>query len=103
MDQRRSADPAGVAGCRGRVGPPHQTQPRIRSRYWRVASNHLLRPLMTGQSFPTTVLGLCAKFTLAGPLCTSLDRVSTGRYRSTCPLMISCSSGRLGPTPTRRP
>lgn len=55
--------------------------------------NHLLRPLMTGQSFPTTVLrdpdrdavipseseeGSRAEFTLAGPLCTSLDRLGTG-------------------------
>ncbi len=64
--------------------------------------NHLLRPLMTGQSFPTTVLrgpgpdaaaegegegegegeadeASLAEFTLAGPLCTSLDRLGTGR------------------------
>ncbi|WP_122262986.1 alanine racemase [Ornithinimicrobium cerasi] len=55
--------------------------------------NHLLRPLMTGQSFPTLavrpgvgVLGGGASCdrpdllptTLAGPLCTSLDRVGTG-------------------------
>ncbi|MGB3858941.1 MAG: alanine racemase [Ornithinimicrobium sp.] len=55
--------------------------------------NHLLRPLMTGQSFPTTVLRdpgqdavvlteseerSRAEFTLAGPLCTSLDRLGTG-------------------------
>lgn len=50
--------------------------------------NHLLRPLMTGQSFPVTAVrprdfengshGTVAKFTLAGPLCTSLDRVGTG-------------------------
>jgi len=49
--------------------------------------NHLLRPLMTGQSFP--VMGIRpgrepgveeeTEFTLAGPLCTSLDRVGIGR------------------------
>ncbi len=49
--------------------------------------NHLLRPLMTGQSFPTTVLRRAdtvsgaplVEVTLAGPLCTSLDRLGTGR------------------------
>ncbi|MGB3830222.1 MAG: alanine racemase [Ornithinimicrobium sp.] len=61
--------------------------------------NHLLRPLMTGQSFPTMALSdsdatlsdagalaagdgipddMTSPFTLAGPLCTSLDRVGTG-------------------------
>lgn len=48
--------------------------------------NHLLRPLLTGQSFPTLALRpgvgvLDAELTpttLAGPLCTSLDRVGTG-------------------------
>ncbi|MGB5952667.1 MAG: hypothetical protein WBG57_09175 [Ornithinimicrobium sp.] len=60
--------------------------------------NHLLRPLMTGQSFPTQVIRPRASdalhvpaehastestnevvdFTLAGPLCTSLDRLGTG-------------------------
>lgn len=48
--------------------------------------NHLLRPLLTGQSFPTLALrpgegvlrGRTARTTLAGPLCTSLDRVGTG-------------------------
>ncbi len=54
--------------------------------------NHLLRPLMTGQSFPTRALGerdadpgadrirgdQSVEFTLAGPLCTSLDRLGTG-------------------------
>lgn len=42
--------------------------------------NHLLRPLLTGQSFPVTALnrdGETKTFTLAGPLCTSLDRVGT--------------------------
>lgn len=48
--------------------------------------NHLLRPLLTGQSFPTLALrpgegvlgGAAVPSTLAGPLCTSLDRVGTG-------------------------
>jgi len=49
--------------------------------------NHLLRPLMTGQSFPVMAVRPDGpayrdteevEFTLAGPLCTSLDRVGTG-------------------------
>ncbi|AXH96434.1 type III PLP-dependent enzyme domain-containing protein [Ornithinimicrobium avium] len=56
--------------------------------------NHLLRPLMTGQPFPTLALrpgvgvigsagsgaagGALVRTTLAGPLCTSLDRLGTG-------------------------
>ena len=43
--------------------------------------NHLLRPLLTGQSFPTTAPGRSGEltaYTLAGPLCTSLDRLGTG-------------------------
>ncbi len=42
--------------------------------------NHLLRPLLTGQSFPVTAPGRDGQrttYTLAGPLCTSLDRVGT--------------------------
>jgi diaminopimelate decarboxylase len=40
--------------------------------------NHLLRPLLTGEAFPVKVVGKAgptARFTLAGPLCTSLDRL----------------------------
>ena len=40
--------------------------------------NHLLRPLLTGEPFPTCVLGArgpARPATLAGPLCTSLDRL----------------------------
>ncbi|MFN8011457.1 MAG: hypothetical protein U0P81_08625 [Holophagaceae bacterium] len=40
--------------------------------------NHLLRPLLTGEPFPVKVVGptgVAARFTLAGPLCTSLDRL----------------------------
>lgn len=48
--------------------------------------NHLLRPLLTGQSFPTLAVrpgvgvlsGETVPTTLAGPLCTSLDRVGSG-------------------------
>ena len=40
--------------------------------------NHLLRPLLTGQAFPVRAMGQegpCKPATLAGPLCTSLDRL----------------------------
>jgi diaminopimelate decarboxylase len=40
--------------------------------------NHLLRPLLTGQAFPVRALGKEGPLrpaTLAGPLCTSLDRL----------------------------
>ena len=40
--------------------------------------NHLLRPLLTGQPFPVKAVGKAegrVAFTLAGPLCTSLDRL----------------------------
>jgi diaminopimelate decarboxylase len=40
--------------------------------------NHLLRPLLTGEPFPVRAVhrsGPAARFTLAGPLCTSLDRL----------------------------
>ncbi len=40
--------------------------------------NHLLRPLLTGQAFPVRavkVSGECRPAILAGPLCTSLDRL----------------------------
>jgi len=40
--------------------------------------NHLLRPLLTGEPFPVKAVhrgGPTACFTLAGPLCTSLDRL----------------------------
>ncbi|MBN1243607.1 MAG: hypothetical protein JXA15_12970 [Spirochaetales bacterium] len=40
--------------------------------------NHLLRPLLTGQAFPARAPGLAGpalRQTLAGPLCTSLDRL----------------------------
>ncbi len=40
--------------------------------------NHLLRPLLTGEPFPVRAIGKAGSvqpFTLAGPLCTSLDRL----------------------------
>lgn len=40
--------------------------------------NHLLRPLLTGEPFPVKAVhrdGPTTRFTLAGPLCTSLDRL----------------------------
>ena len=40
--------------------------------------NHLLRPLLTGQAFPCMAIGAqgpLRRATLAGPLCTSLDRL----------------------------
>lgn len=40
--------------------------------------NHLLRPLLTGQAFPVKAVGKAGperSATLAGPLCTSLDRL----------------------------
>ncbi|MBI4914061.1 MAG: alanine racemase [Acidobacteria bacterium] len=42
--------------------------------------NHLLRPLLTGEAFPVRAVGLGGPgqaTTLAGPLCTSLDRLGT--------------------------
>ncbi len=44
--------------------------------------NHLLRPLLTGQSFPVAAPGRGGEhttYTLAGPLCTSLDRVGSAQ------------------------
>jgi diaminopimelate decarboxylase len=41
--------------------------------------NHLLRPLLTGEAFPVKAVGRSgrdsSRFVLAGPLCTSLDRL----------------------------
>jgi diaminopimelate decarboxylase len=44
--------------------------------------NHLLRPLLTGQDFPCMALGQRGAqhdYILAGPLCTSLDRIGHAR------------------------
>jgi diaminopimelate decarboxylase len=40
--------------------------------------NHLIRPLLTGEPFPVRAVGKTSsplRYTLAGPLCTSLDRL----------------------------
>jgi diaminopimelate decarboxylase len=44
--------------------------------------NHLIRPLLTGQAFPVKAVGKgdgSLPYTLAGPLCTSLDRLGEVR------------------------
>jgi diaminopimelate decarboxylase len=44
--------------------------------------NHLIRPLLTGQAFPVKAVGKGpgdGPYTLAGPLCTSLDRLGEVR------------------------
>jgi len=44
--------------------------------------NHLIRPLLTGQPFPVKAVGKgegAVPYTLAGPLCTSLDRLGEVR------------------------
>lgn len=44
--------------------------------------NHLLRPALTGQAFPSMAPGVSGEetaYTLAGPLCTSLDRLGEAR------------------------
>jgi len=44
--------------------------------------NHLIRPLLTGQPFPVKAVGKgvgAGPYTLAGPLCTSLDRLGEVR------------------------
>lgn len=44
--------------------------------------NHLIRPLLTGQPFPVRAVGKgegAVPYTLAGPLCTSLDRLGEVR------------------------
>ncbi|MFN7959426.1 MAG: hypothetical protein U0P46_14020 [Holophagaceae bacterium] len=44
--------------------------------------NHLIRPLLTGEAFPVKAVGKgegMVPYTLAGPLCTSLDRLGEAR------------------------
>jgi diaminopimelate decarboxylase len=44
--------------------------------------NHLIRPLLTGEPFPVKAIGKGignTPYTLAGPLCTSLDRLGEVR------------------------
>lgn len=51
--------------------------------------NHLLRPALTGQPFPVKVIGKAPgrlqDYTLAGPLCTSLDRLGEVRLPELAP------------------
>lgn len=50
--------------------------------------NHLLRPALTGQSFPVRAVGRGAgsvRTTLAGPLCTSLDRLGEAELPALAP------------------
>lgn len=45
-------------------------------------ANHLLRPALTGQAFPARAPGVAGEerdYSLAGPLCTSLDRLGAAR------------------------
>lgn len=66
--------------------------------------NHLLRPLMTGQSFPVRAVpdragsGERTTYTLAGPLCTSLDRVGTAELGPLQPgdLLVFGQAGAYG-------
>lgn len=81
--------------------------------------NHLLRPLMTGQSFPVRAVpvrpastpttwtdepgtaeeaGELTAYTLAGPLCTSLDRVGTAELAPLHPgdLLVLGQAGAYG-------
>lgn len=67
--------------------------------------NHLLRPLMTGQSFPVRAVpvrrpptGELTAYTLAGPLCTSLDRVGAAELAQLHPgdLLVFGQAGAYG-------
>ena len=63
--------------------------------------NHLLRPLLTGQPFPVKAVGKAAgelAFTLAGPLCTSLDRLGDVRLPGLAPgdLLAFGTTGAYG-------
>lgn len=63
--------------------------------------NHLLRPLLTGQPFPVRAVGVQGPLrpaTLAGPLCTSLDRLGEARLPDLGPgdLLAFGSTGAYG-------
>jgi len=69
--------------------------------------NHLLRPRLTGQGFPSCVLrsaedapGELLSYTLAGPLCTSLDRLGEARLPPLKPgdLVMFGQAGAYGAT-----
>jgi diaminopimelate decarboxylase len=63
--------------------------------------NHLLRPLLTGQDFPSRAPGRDGPelaYTLAGPLCTSLDRLGEARVPELAPgdLVMLGQAGAYG-------
>jgi diaminopimelate decarboxylase len=70
--------------------------------------NHLLRPLLTGQPFPVKAVGgegPCRPATLAGPLCTSLDRLGEARLPELRPgsLLAFGTAGAYGFTEAMAP
>jgi diaminopimelate decarboxylase len=63
--------------------------------------NHLIRPLLTGQPFPVRTVGKghgTLSYTLAGPLCTSLDRLGEVRLPELVPgdLLAFGTTGAYG-------
>lgn len=63
--------------------------------------NHLIRPLLTGQPFPVRAVGKghgTLSYTLAGPLCTSLDRLGEVRLPELAPgdLLAFGTTGAYG-------
>lgn len=63
--------------------------------------NHLIRPLLTGQPFPVRAVGKgrgTQPYTLAGPLCTSLDRLGEVRLPELAPgdLLAFGTTGAYG-------
>ena len=63
--------------------------------------NHLIRPLLTGQAFPVRAVGKgggALPYTLAGPLCTSLDRLGDVHLPELAPgdLLAFGSTGAYG-------
>jgi len=70
--------------------------------------NHLLRPLLTGQPFPVRAIGAegpLRSATLAGPLCTSLDRLGDVQLPELAPgtLLAFGSVGAYGFTEAMTP
>ena len=70
--------------------------------------NHLLRPLLTGQAFPTRAVGVEGPLrpaTLCGPLCTSLDRLGDVDLPSLAPgtLLALGMAGAYGFTEAMAP
>jgi len=70
--------------------------------------NHLLRPLLTGQAFPTRAVasgGARRPATLAGPLCTSLDRLGDVELPDVAPgtLLAMGMAGAYGFTEAMAP